>query len=62
MKKFTSYESAIIIACLNEGLLHDLADIKATEEAGRNPLFTAEYTQELYVDLIGKVEEMTKKK
>jgi hypothetical protein len=40
----------------------DLETIQKAEEAGKNPLFTADYIQQLYVDLIGKVEGMTKKK
>ena len=62
MKKFTKLESSIIISCLNNGLSSDMSDLQLAEEAGKNPLFTADYIQQLYVDLILKVEEMTKSK
>jgi ABC-type uncharacterized transport system substrate-binding protein len=62
MQKFTKMESAIIISCLNQGLTNDLKETQAVVEAGKNPIMTADYIQMIYVDLIGKVEEMTKKK
>ena len=62
MTKFTKFESSIIITSLNQGMSNDLADIQLAEEAGKNPIFTADYIQQLYVDLMRKVEEMTKKK
>jgi hypothetical protein len=62
MKKFTKLESSIIVSCLNNGWTSDMSDLQLAEEAGKNPLFTAEYIQQLYVDLILKVEEMTAKK
>jgi hypothetical protein len=62
MKKFTQFESSIITACLNAGLSHDMSDIQAAIEAGKNPIFTPEYIQSVYADLIKKVEDMTKKK
>ena len=62
MKKFTKLESSIIVSCLNNGWTNDMKDLKAAEETGKNPLFTADYIQQLYVDLIIKVEEMTAKK
>jgi hypothetical protein len=55
-------ESAIIISCLNQGLTNDLKETQAVIDAGKNPIMTADYIQMIYVDLIGKVEEMTKKK
>jgi hypothetical protein len=62
MQKFTKMESAIIISCLNQGLTNDLKETQAVIDAGKNPIMTADYIQMIYVDLIGKVEEMTKKK
>ena len=62
MKKFTKLESSIIVSCLNQGMSNDLVGIIEAEKAGKNPLFTADYIQQLYVDLIIKVEEMTTKK
>jgi hypothetical protein len=62
MEKFTKLESAIIIASLNQGMSSDLASHQEVEESGKNPIMTADYIQMIYVDLIGKVEEMTKKK
>jgi ABC-type uncharacterized transport system substrate-binding protein len=62
MQKFTKMESAIIISCLNQGLTNDLKETQAVVEAGKNPIMTADYIQMIYVDLIGKVKEMTKKK
>jgi len=62
MKKFTKFESSIIISCLNNGLSSDLADIQLAEEAGKNPLFTADYIKMLYLDMKVKVDELTKKK
>jgi hypothetical protein len=62
MQKFTKRESGIIIASLEYGMSDALHDIQEGEEAGKTPLFTAEYIQMLYTDLIKKVEEMTKKK
>ena len=62
MKKFTKFESVVIISSLNQGMSNDLAGIIEAEKAGKNPIFTADYIQQLYVDLMQKVEEMTKKK
>ena len=61
MKKFTKFERAIIINSLNIGLSSDLSDNQLVVEAGKNPIFTAEYIKMLYTDLMEKVEEMTKK-
>ena len=62
MSKFTKFEGSVILQCLTNGMATDLETIQKAEEAGKNPLFTADYIQQLYVDLIGKVEGMTKKK
>ena len=62
MQKFTKFESSIIINSLNLGLGSDLSENQLVVEAGKNPIMTADYIQMIYVDLIGKVEEMTKKK
>ena len=62
MQKFTKFEISIIINALNLGLSSDLSDNQLVVEAGKNPIMTADYIQMIYVDLIGKVEEMTKKK
>ena len=62
MKKFTKFERAIIIEALNLGLESDLKENQAGVDAGKTPFFTAEYIQEIYKDLIEKVEVMTKKK
>jgi hypothetical protein len=62
MQKFTKFERSIIINALNLGLSSDLSDNQLVVEAGKNPIMTADYIQMIYVDLIGKVEEMTKKK
>ena len=62
MQKFTKFERSIIINALNLGLGFDLSENQAVVEAGKNPIMTADYIQMIYVDLICKVEEMTKKK
>jgi hypothetical protein len=62
MAKFNKYESGIIISSLNLAMTGNLSDIKAAEEAGKTPLFTAEYIQSTYAELIQRVEEMTAKK
>ena len=62
MQKFTKFERSIIINALNLGLSSDLSDNQLVVEAGKNPIMTADYIQMIYVDLISKVEEMTKKK
>ena len=62
MQKFTKFERSIIINALNLGLSSDLSDNQLVVEAGKNPIMTADYIQMINVDLIGKVEEMTKKK
>jgi hypothetical protein len=61
MEKFTKFESSIIIASLNNGMSNDLAGIQEAEEAGKTPLFTADYIQQTYVDLIERVEKMSRK-
>ena len=61
MEKFTKYESAIIIASLNSGMSNDLAGIKLAEEAGKTPLFTAEYVQQTYEHIIERIKEMSRK-
>ena len=62
MQKFTKFESSIIINSLNLGLSSDLKENQAVVDAGKNPIMTADYIQMIYVDLIEKVGEMTKKK
>lgn len=62
MKKFTKLEKELIIGGLYLAMGSDLSDHQVVEESGKTPIFTADYIQQLYVDLIGKVEEMTKKK
>ena len=62
MQKFNKFESAIIIASLNQGMSSDLASHQEVVEAGKNPIMTADYIKMTYRDLIKKVEEMTKKK
>jgi hypothetical protein len=61
MEKFTKYESAIIIASLNSGMSNDLAGIEKAEEAGKTPLFTAEYVQQTYEHLIERIQKMSRK-
>jgi hypothetical protein len=61
MEKFTKFESAIIIASLNSGMSNDLADIQKVQEAGKTPIFTAEYIQQTYADLIERVVKMSRK-
>jgi hypothetical protein len=62
MKKFTKFESAIIVSSLNNSMSHDLAVIQEGEKAGKNPLFTADYLTQTYLDLVQRVKEMTAKK
>jgi hypothetical protein len=62
MTKFTKLEGAMLIDSLNRAMSEDMHDVQTIEESGKTPLFTVDYIQQTYVDLIGKVEEMTKKK
>jgi len=62
MKKFTKLEKELIIGGLYLAMGSDLSDHQVVEESGKTPIFTADYIQQLYVDLMQKVEEMTKKK
>jgi hypothetical protein len=62
MSKFTKLESAIIASCLKAGMVNDLVEIKKVEDAGKNPLFTKEYIESSYKELIEKVDGMTRKK
>jgi hypothetical protein len=62
MKKFTKFESAIIIDSLKFAKSTDLAKMQEAVEAGKNPLFTAEYVEQTYDQLVEKVKESTVKK
>jgi len=62
MSKFTKFEGSVILQCLTNGLVADLETIQKAEEAGKNPLFTKEYIQTVYKELMERVEGMTKKK
>lgn len=61
MQKFTKFESGIIIASLENGMSDSLHDVQEAEEAGKTPLFTAEYIQLTYEDLIQRIKEMSRK-
>ena len=61
MEKFTKFEGRTIIAALNNAMSNDLNGILAAEKAGRIPLFTPDFIQQAYVDLIERVEKMTRK-
>jgi hypothetical protein len=61
MKKFTKFESAIIIDSLNFARSNDLAKHQEVVQAGKNPIMTADYIEQTYNDLIEKVREKTKK-
>ena len=61
MEKFTKFEGKTIIAALNNAMSNDLNGILAAEKAGKTPLFTADFIQQAYVDLIERVEKMTRK-
>jgi len=62
MKKFTKFESAIIIDSLKFAKSTDLARMQEAVEAGKNPLFTTEYVEQTYDGLVEKVKESTAKK
>jgi hypothetical protein len=62
MKKFTKFESAIIVSSLNNSMATDLASMQEAEKAGKNPLFTTDYLEQTYLELIQRVKEMTAKK
>ena len=62
MQKFTKLEKELIIGGLYLAMGSDLSDHQVVEESGKTPIFTAEYIQMIYKDLIEKVEGMTKKK
>ena len=62
MTKFTKFESATIIASLNNSKSADLGFHQKVVEAGRTPIMTTGYIEQTYAELIQKVEEMTKKK
>ena len=61
MKKFTKFEGKTIVAALNLAMSDDLHDIQVLEESGKTPIFTADFIQQTYVDLIERVEKMTRK-
>ena len=61
MEKFTKLESAIIIASLNNGMSNDLAEIQKVEDAGKTPIFTADFIRLTYADLIERIEKMSRK-
>ena len=60
MKKFTKLEKEMIIGGLYLAMGSDLSDHQVVEESGKTPIFTADYIEMMYKDLIEKVEEMTK--
>ena len=61
MEKFTKFEGKTITSALNNAMSNDLNGILAAENAGKTPLFTADFIQQAYVDLIERVEKMTRK-
>jgi hypothetical protein len=61
MKKLTKFESAIIIASLNNGMSNELAEIQKVEDAGITPIFTADFIRLTYADLIERIEKMSRK-
>ena len=50
------------MSSLNNSMSHDLAVVQEAEKAGKNPLFTADYLTQTYLDLVQRVKEMTAKK
>ena len=61
MKKFTKFEKAVIIESLNYAKASDLAKMQQAIMAGKNPLFTTDYIEQAYADLIQKVKDLTRK-
>jgi hypothetical protein len=61
MEKFTKFEGKTITAALNNAMSIDIASIQEAEEAGKNPIFTSDFIKQMYVDLIERVEKMTRK-
>jgi hypothetical protein len=62
MEKFTKLEKELIVAGLRLAMDSDLSKHQAMEESGKTPIFTVEYIESIYKELIEKVEKMTKKK
>jgi len=62
MTKFTKLEKEMIIGGLYLAMGSDLSDHQVIEESGKTPIFTADYIEKIYKDLIEKVGDMTKKK
>ena len=62
MTKFTKLEREMIVGGLYLAMGSDLSDHQVVEESGKTPIFTAEYIERVYKELIEKVDEMTKKK
>jgi len=55
MKKFTKLERELIIGGLYLAMGSDLSDHQVVEESGKTPIFTADYIEKIYKDLIEKV-------
>lgn len=62
MKKLTKFESATIIASLNNSKSADLDFHQKVVQAGKTPIMTTEFIEQTYAELIQKVQELTAKK
>ena len=61
MKKFTKFEKTVIVESLNSAKAADLVTMQEAIKAGKNPLFTTDYIEQAYADLIQKVKDLTRK-
>lgn len=62
MKKLTKFESATIIASLNNSKSADLDFHQKVVQSGKTPIMTTGFIELTYAELIQKVEQLTAKK